>query len=213
MNVTIIGSGHMANGIGTRMVTGGHTVTVMDRDLEKAKALATTLGGVKGTATFAKTLNDPLDGGEVIILALPYSAVPSVIEHFADQWKGKVVVDISNPVNFQTFELIPPAGTSGAEEVAKLLPAGAKLVKAFNTTFAGTLVQAEVKGEPLDVFIAGDDAEAKATVAKLITDGGLRPLDAGPLKRAQALEAMQLVHMTLQEALGSNWMSTLKILS
>ena len=84
-------------------------------------------------------------------------------------------------------------------------------MKAFNTTFAGTLIDGQVGGQPVDVFLAGDDEEAKATVAKLVEDGGLRPIDAGPLKRARELEAAGLLHMSVQGTLGTGFGSALKI--
>ena len=90
---------------------------------------------------------------------------------------------------------------------------GARVVKAFNTTFAGTLSEGQVAGQALDVFLAGDDEDAKATVAKLVRDGGLNAIDAGPLKRARELEAAGLLHMTLQGSLGTSYGSALKILS
>ena len=85
--------------------------------------------------------------------------------------------------------------------------------KAFNTTFAGLLAQGNVAGQPLDVFIAGDDEQAKATVAKLIEGGGQRTLDAGPLKRARQLEGLALLSITLQSKLDKPWMSAVKIVS
>jgi 8-hydroxy-5-deazaflavin:NADPH oxidoreductase len=87
------------------------------------------------------------------------------------------------------------------------------VVKAFNTTFAGTLGGGEVSGQPLDVFIAGDDEDAKRIVAELAESGGLRPVDAGPLKRARELEAMGLVHMTIQNSLGTGFGTALKVVS
>jgi len=123
------------------------------------------------------------------------------------------VVDISNPVDVATFDsLVVPSGTSAAEQIAAAAP-GARVVKAFNTTFAGNLVAGEAGGLPLDVFIAGDDAEAKQAVADLAASGGLRPVDAGPLRRARELEGFQFLHMTLQQGLGTNWSSAIKILS
>src|SRR5918911_429388 len=93
----------------------------------------------------------------------------------------KVVVDITNPVDPQTWEkLATPPGASSAEEVQQLVPQGTPVVKAFNTTFAPTLVDGEVAGQQLDVLIAGDDEAAKQKVAQLVSDGGLRPIDVGP---------------------------------
>jgi len=87
------------------------------------------------------------------------------------------------------------------------------VVKAFNTTFAGTLNDGEVAGQPLDVFLAGDDASAKARVAQLVQAGGLRPLGVGPLKRARQLEGLGLLHITQQNSLNTGFGSAVKILS
>jgi predicted dinucleotide-binding enzyme len=116
-------------------------------------------------------------------------------------------------VDFTTFEIIPARTTSGAEEIAKHLPEGAKLVKAFNTNFAGTLTKGEVDGNKLDVFIASDDKDAANTVATLVNESGMRGLYVGALSKAQTLEGIALINMTLQEKLGSNWMSAIKIVS
>ncbi len=87
------------------------------------------------------------------------------------------------------------------------------MVKAFNTTFAGTLVDGEVAGQPLDVFIAGDDADAKETVAELARGGGLNPIDVGPLRRARELERLGFLHMALQDGLGTGYGSAVKVIS
>ena len=76
-----------------------------------------------------------------------------------------------------------------------------------------SLCRGEVAGLPLDVFIAGDDAIAKEKVAQIVTDGGMRPIDAGPLSRARQIEGMQLLHIVIQGTLGTNWGSTVKVLS
>jgi 8-hydroxy-5-deazaflavin:NADPH oxidoreductase len=122
------------------------------------------------------------------------------------------VVDISNPLN-QTFDALATApGTSAAEEVATTTT-GARVVKAFNTTFAPTLVEGQVAGQPLDVLIAGDDEEAKETVAQLARDGGLRAIDVGPLERARQLEGLGFLGITLQQPLGLNFQSAWKLIS
>lgn len=207
MEITIIGSGNMAQGIGTRIVSGGHNLTILDRNGDEAMKLATELGAdVQG-----QELGESITG-EVIILAVPYEAIPELIEKYSDQLVDKILVDISNPIDSQTFELIPPDDSSGAEEISKLLPDGVKLTKAFNTTLAGTLNEGEVDGKKLDVFVASDDKDAAQTLVKIVNDSGMRGLYVGPLKRARALEGMQLIHMSIQEDLGTNWMSALKIL-
>src|SRR5256885_1914324 len=118
---------------------------------------------------------------------------------------GKVVVDISNPVDFATFDsLVVPAGTSAAEQIAAAAP-GARVVKAFNTTFAGNLVAGEAGGAPLDVFVAGDDADAKQAVADLAASGGRRPIGAGPRPRPRGREGFPLPPPTLPPGLGTHW--------
>jgi predicted dinucleotide-binding enzyme len=154
----------------------------------------------------------PLDG-DVVLLAVPYTAAASVVEQNGDQLAGKIVVDITNPVDFSTMSPAVAPGTAGAEEIAKGVPAGTKVVKAFNTTFAGTLVAGQVAGQPLDVLIAGNDSEAKATISQLVASAGLRVVYDGTLQRARQLEALELLHMVVQFTLGTGFGSAVKILA
>lgn len=102
-------------------------------------------------------------------------------------------------------------GPSGAESIRSLLPPETRLVKAFNTTFARTLVAGEVSGQPLDVFIAGDDEEANERVAELVRGGGMRPITVGGLERARQLEALGFLGISLQEPLGTGFMTGWKL--
>jgi 8-hydroxy-5-deazaflavin:NADPH oxidoreductase len=214
VNVTIIGAGNMGRGIGHRLVAGGHGVTVVDRDPEEAGRLAEWLrGAASGGATVEAAGPGAELRGEVVILAVYYPGNLEIARELGERLAGKVVVDISNPLN-QTFdELTTAPGTSAAEEVAKSAPAGARVVKAFNTTFSGTLVEGQVAGQPLDVLIAGDDEEAKERVAQLVRDGGLRAIDVGPLERARELEGLGFLGMMLQQPLGLNFRSAWKLVS
>ena len=213
MNITIIGTGNMARGIATRALAGGHTVTLVGHTAGKAESLATELqNAAQGGASVQAASSGAAIEGVVVVLAVPYAAAASIVQQYGDQLAGKVIVDITNPVDFSTMSPSVAAGTSGAEEIAKATPAGAKLVKAFNTIFAGTLLTGQVAGQPLDVFIAGDDADAKATISQLVSSGGLRPIDAGSLQRAQQLEALGLLHMALQFTLNTGFGSAVKII-
>jgi len=208
MIVTIVGAGNMGRGIATRALAGGHEVRLVDTDGPKAEALAKELGSA-GRAGAAVDVADGSVGGDVVVLALPYPVGQEVIRQLTP---GTIAVDISNPVDFTTFDsLATPPGTSAAEDIAHANPR-ARVVKAFNTTFATTLISGEVAGQTLDVFIAGDDEQAKTQVAELVRGGGMRPLDAGPLRRARELEAFQFLHMTLQDRLGLRWSSAIKLL-
>ncbi|HEX6710519.1 MAG TPA: NADPH-dependent F420 reductase [Rubrobacter sp.] len=210
MNVTIIGSGNMARGIGSRLVAGGNDVRILDRDKEKADALAVELRAQDGADVSTGSFGDQIES-DVVVLAVPYDAVESIAEQYGPGLTGKIVVDITNPVDWKSFDrLVTPPDSSAAEEIGRLIPEAA-VVKAFNTTFAGTLVAGEVGGQPLDVFVASDDPDAKQKVAGLIEAGGLRPVDAGPLRRARQLEGLGFLHMTLQQSLGTGFGSAVKV--
>jgi predicted dinucleotide-binding enzyme len=197
----------MGRGIATRAIAGGHQVEILDRDPAEAERLAEEVGG--SATSFEPGV--PF-GGEVVVLAVYYPGIKDFVREHSDELAGKVVVDITNPVDTETWDrLATPAGTSAAEEVQQLLLQGTAVVKAFNTTFAGTLVQGEVAGQPLDVLIAGDDGTAKKKVAQLVEDGGMRPIDVGSLERAEQLEHLGLLHISLQQPLDLGFGSAIKL--
>jgi hypothetical protein len=207
--VTIIGSGNMARGIASRALAGGNDVQILDRQPEKAKALA---GDLPGQASPGALGEPPV--GDIVVLAVPYPAAAPVVQSYGAQLDGKVIVDITNPVDFASFDrLVTPPDSSAAEEIAKAAPEGAAVVKAFNTTFAGTLVSGQVGGQPLDVLIAGDDEAAKAKVAQLVEAAGMRPVDAGPLRRSRQLEHAGFLHMLVQQPIGGGFGTALRFAS
>ena len=213
MNVTIIGAGNMGRAIGTRLVGGGHSVTYVSKNPANAEKAAMDLQPMaKNGATVKAATLENVDLGEVVILAVWHGTNIDIVKQLGKRLAGKVVVDIANPVNATYDGLTTAPGTSSAEEVAKAVPSGVNVVKAFNTTFAGTLNAGQVDGQLLDIFIAGDDLGSKNKVAQLVRDGGMRPVDTGPLSRAQHIEGMQLLQIVVQGALGTNWGSTVKIL-
>ena len=197
----------MGRAIGTRAVAGGHEVELVGRDPADAQKLAEELG------PSANAVDPEADfGGEVVVLAMYYPGIKDAARQYANKLAGKVVVDISNPVNTETWnDVATPPGTSSAEEIEQLVPEGTAVVKAFNTTFAPTLVKGEVDGQPLDVLIAGDDEEAKQEVAGLVSDGGLRPIDVGPLRRAQQLEQLGFLHIAIQQPHNLGFGSAIKL--
>ena len=206
MDITIIGTGNMARGIATRTLAGGHSVTLLGTETTKAQALADELSGEARAGEVGDSL-----AGSVVILAVWYAAVDDVLGRYRDQLDGKVIVDITNPIDVDAFEPLMLEAGSAAQEIAAKAP-GARVVKAFNTTFAGTLGEGRVAGQPLDVFIASDHGDAKEIVSRIVSDAGLRPVDAGPLARAHELEALGYLHMVLQQPLGTGFSSTVKVL-
>jgi 8-hydroxy-5-deazaflavin:NADPH oxidoreductase len=197
----------MGRGTATRAIAGGHDVEVLDRDPVEARTLADQLGDSASALDPAAAF-----GGEMVVFAVYYPAIKEAVEQYAERLDGKVVVDITNPVDTETWDrLATPASSSSAEEVAQLVPQGTPVVKAFNTTFAPTLLAGEVEGQQLDVLIAGDDDDAKQRVSQLVADGGLRPIDVGPLRRAQQLEQLGFLHISIQQPLGVGFASTIKL--
>jgi len=186
--ISIIGSGGMAAAIGGRIAAAGHTVEVVNRDPAKARALAKKLAAGATTGTYGAA-----PAGDIVILAVPYTSAAAVVAEYGDALKGKVIIDITNPVAPDLSGLVTPAGSSAAQEIAKGVPAGVHVVKAFNTIFGQVLA----KGGRLDAFIAADDAEAKARVSTFLESLGLRPLDVGSLWMAQTLEALGLMMIGL----------------
>jgi predicted dinucleotide-binding enzyme len=207
MDITIIGTGNMARGIATRALARGHTVTLLGTESGKAEALAGELSGDARGGAFGDALV-----GDVVVLAIPYTAIDDVLSRYGDQLAGKTVVDITNPIDFSSFTPLTIDAGSAAAEIAQKAPA-AKVVKAWNTTFAGTLVEGKVAGQSLDVLVASDDDGAKATIRQIVEDGGSRAVDAGPLARAHELEALGYLHMALQQPLDTGFASTVKVLS
>jgi len=187
-SISIIGTGNMARTIGTLAVAGGNTVEVIGRDRSKAAALAEALGGRATTGEFGT-----VPAGDIVIVAVLYADVVPVVRRYGNALAGKVIVDISNPFNATADGLAIPESTSVAEEVVHVAPPGASVVKAFNTIFGVALA----KGRPLDVFIAGDDAQTKADVAEFVRSLDLRPLDVGGLHMAHWLEGMGLIAVGL----------------
>jgi len=172
-SISIIGSGSMGQAIKSVFDKGGHGVEFVGRDASQ-----------------------PVNG-QIVVLAVPYPAVAEILAERAGQLAGKVVVDITNPVDFATFDsLVVPADSSAAALIQAQLPESA-VVKAFNTNFGSTLSVGRVGELATTVLVAGDDEAAKAALLDAVRAGGLSALDAGSLKRARELEAIGFLQITL----------------
>lgn len=182
MNITIFGNGNMGQAIGGVLARGGSSIQY--------------IGSADADARVE---------GDIVILAVPYAALDGITAAYAGQLAGRTVVDISNPLDFSTFDaLVVPAGSSAAAELQTALP-DARVLKAFNTNFAATLASGTVGGATTTVLIAGDDESAKQSLAAAITAGGLEAIDAGSLARAHELEAIGFQQLTLAAADKIGW--------
>ena len=181
-HVSILGTGNMGQAIAAIAAKAGHAVQLL---------------GSNDTDTAVT--------GDVVVLAVPYSAVGEVIAQRGQQLAGRIVVDITNPLNFETFDsLVVMPDSSATAEIAAALPQS-RVLKAFNTTFAATLSAGTVGPLTTSVLIAGDDADAKSTLAGIVSGGGLQAVDAGALTRARELEALGFLQLTLAATEKVSW--------
>ena len=181
-HLSIIGTGNMGQAIAGVAGKGGNTVEL-----------------------FNQSDHDKPITGDIVVLAVPFPAVADVVTRRGGQMSGKVVVDITNPLNVETFDdLTVPPDSSAAAEIAAALPES-RMIKAFNTNFAGTLAAGTVGGLPTTVLLAGDDPDAKAALIGVVTAAGLRAVDAGGLKRARELEALGFLQISLAANEKISW--------
>lgn len=194
--ISILGTGNMGSAIAGLALAGGNDVQVVARDVAKAAAV--------DAAVTATAFGEPLTG-EIVVLALPYPALDDVVATYGDQLAGRTVVDLTNPLDFATFDaLVVPADSSASAGLAEKLP-DATVLKAFNTNFAATLVSGTVGDVPTTVLVAGDDATAKAAFAAAFDGSAVRVVDAGSLKRARELEALGFLQLTLAAGEQTQW--------
>ncbi|MBB5633293.1 hypothetical protein BKA04_001516 [Cryobacterium mesophilum] len=177
--ISIIGAGNMAAAIGTRAAQHGYKVEFMSRDAVKAEALARQVGGAATVGEFGAR-----PAGDIVIVAVLYASAVDVVKRFGDALEGKILVDITNPFNADGSGLVTSAGDSVTEQLAAVAPASAHVVKAFNMLFRGVVAD----GKPVDVFFAGSSAEARGRVATFLESLDMRPVDAGGIELAHALE-------------------------
>jgi 8-hydroxy-5-deazaflavin:NADPH oxidoreductase len=199
MRVAVIGVGNVGGALASALTGAGHDVVVAASSAEKAAQAARGL-----ECEPAPSPREAADGADAVVLAIPFDAGQEVADEIRDEVAGTPIVDVTNS------PAIVEEGTSNAEAFQAWLPE-AHVVKAFNTVVASRLADPKEDGQPLDGFIAGDDSAAKATVAALVRDAGLEPLDVGGLKMARALEGMAWTNISLNMANHWPWHSAWKL--
>jgi len=197
--IAIIGTGNVGSALGSSAARAGYEVVFAGQDAAKAQAVAESAG-----ATAATSARDAAAAADIVVLAVPYAAVEELAAELAPVVDGKVVIDATNPLKDDHTGLATPAGTSGAELLAKALP-NAQIVKGFNTVFAGIQADPGAHGTQLDHLFATDDEAAKDAVCGLSTAIGFRPIHVGPLAAARELEAMAWLNIRLQVLTGGAW--------
>ena len=196
MRIAIIGSGNVGKALASSATKAGHHVTLSARSAEKAREVA------EATNAHAASSNrDAVKDAELVVLAVPPDKVDEVVGGLSPELDGKVIIDVTNRVDMKdpgkTLD-----GSSMSEHIQKKAPK-AHVVKAFNYIFASKMADPKVNGKRLDGFVAGDDEPAKQKALQFVESIGFRPIDAGPLAMARALEGMASLNIILQ--VKNNW--------
>jgi 8-hydroxy-5-deazaflavin:NADPH oxidoreductase len=204
MKVAIIGSGNVGKALASSATKAGHTVTLAAKNPQHAEAAA---AATKAHA--APSNKDAVKDAELVVLAVPADQVDDVVGALANELDGKVIIDVTNRMNAQDPGQVLD-GSSMAEQIQKMAPK-AHVVKAFNYAFASKMVDPKADGTKLDAYVAGDDDSAKHKAMHFAESIGFRPIDAGPLAMARALEGMGLLNIILQIKHNWPWQSGWKL--
>jgi NADPH-dependent F420 reductase len=198
MEIAIIGAGNVGRALATSSTRAGHAVTVSAAHPDHAADVAREAG-----ARAVGSNRSAVENAEVVVLAVPSPALDEVVADLGDALDGKVVVDPTNRVS-PDDPVATLDGSSNAERLQARLPR-ARVVKAFNVAFASRQAEPVVDEVAVDGLVAGDDPDAKRQVLELVRSIGFRPIDAGPLGMARALEAMAVLNIMLQIWNGWPW--------
>jgi predicted dinucleotide-binding enzyme len=200
MDIAMLGSGNVGSALARALTGAGHTVTLSATTKEKAERVAGETG-----ARAAGGNREAVEASEVVFMATPDEAVDDVVAEVGDALEGKVVVDTTNRFDPSGSTL---DGTSVAERIKERVP-GAQVAKAFNTLLSGHMDNPKLDGEPVDLFVAGDEA-ARSTVRELGEAIGFRVIEVGDLPLARALEAMAFVNIAVNMQ-GGSWQTEWKL--
>jgi predicted dinucleotide-binding enzyme len=177
LKIGVIGSGRIGGTLGRLWVKAGHDVMFSSLDLEQDKALAKELGG----GARAGTPREAAAFGEVLLMAVPYRALPSVGKDLAAQIKGKVVIDASNPIVSRDGDIATWARDKGAGLASLELLPGARIVRAFNAVSYARMAVAHQNAERMGMPMASDDAKAVEVASRLVREIGYEPVLIGSL--------------------------------
>ncbi|MCC9138480.1 NADPH-dependent F420 reductase [Pontibacter silvestris] len=212
--IAIIGaSGNMGSAISKSLSKGNYRLLLCASRQDKVQAVVEEIKSGNPAAD-VETIDCSVEASweaDIIIVAVPFAAEKEVAQKIREVANQKVFISISNPLNDTYNGLVTAPDTSAAEELQKLLP-NAKVVKAFNTTFAADFATPVIAGQQADAFIAGNDEEALQTVSELVSTAGFNPIVAGDLAVSRTLERMQLLLIQLNMKYDYNWLAGWKIL-
>jgi predicted dinucleotide-binding enzyme len=201
MNVAMIGAGNVGKALTKASTSAGHSVAISATSREEAEQASSEAGG-----TAVGSNREAVANADLVILAVPFDAVQNIVNELDREVDGKILIDVTN--KFDPTELDGPSNAERTQQMA----ANARVVKAFNTIFAAKQADPSIDGTQLDGFVAADDNEAKAKVMEFVQSLGFRPIDAGPLAMARALEGMGMLNISLNMNNGWPWQTGWKLL-
>ncbi len=190
--IAIIGTGGVSSALGPRFADAGHTVVYGSRDPDATEVQD--LVRETGVGTRATSQAGAVIDADIIILAIPWAPAEDVVKGLGDL-RGKIIVDPINALSFGENRTISPAADPSSAELIQSWVPEATVIKAFNTLTRAYMVDPAASGGPITIPLAGDDEAAKNTVAELVSEIGLEPLDLGPLRHARQIEAMGLLYV------------------
>lgn len=211
MRVAILGTGDVGKALGRGFLSRGHEVRMGSRDAKNEKALGWAKDG--GAKASVGTFEDAAKFGELAVLATHWMGTENALRLAgAKNLAGKVVMDATNPLDFSTGapKLAVSGNDSAGERVQKWAPE-AKVVKVYNTVANALMVDPKLSGGPPDMFIAGNDAQAKKKVEQIVRDFGWNVIDLGGIERARLLEPLAMVYIVHAIKTG-NWSIAWKLL-
>lgn len=212
MQIAIIGTGKMAKGIAYGLRETSHDITLASRDPARAEALAQVMAEEHGRRYHGGSYESAAARADVTFLAIPYKHALETVGRLQLALDDRILVDITNPLNDSFDGLTTREGISGAEEIDRRAGGRVRVVGALKNTFAGTFAEPNISGGPApDVFIVGDDSEAKQIVGDLVRAIGFGAIDAGPLKVARTIERMTVLIIDLAQRYNWNWNAGFKI--
>lgn len=201
MNVGMIGAGNVGRSLTRASTRAGHSVSISASSRDEAEKASSEVGG-----TAVGSNREAVANADLVVLAVPFDAVEGIVRELGNDLDGRLVVDVTN-----RFDPMQLNGPSNAERTQAMAP-NARVVKAFNTIFAARQSDPEIDGIQLDGFVAADDSDAKSTVIEFVRSLGFKPIDAGPLAMARALEGMGVLNISLNMNNGWPWQSGWKLL-
>jgi NADPH-dependent F420 reductase len=185
--IAVIGTGNVGSALGQRFAQLGHRVIYGSREPERRSVER--LVAETGSEAAAASQEAAAEAADIVVFAVPWNVVEDLTRSLGDL-AGKIVIDPTNPRRIAADGLRDYAfDGSNAERIQALAP-DARVVKAFSTLGAETMLDPAVAGGPVSVPIAGDDAGAKKVVAGLVRGIGLEPVDVGPLRYAHVIEGL-----------------------